>query len=278
MNIKKIQNEINSIFKEVKKICDKYELTYFAIGGTCLGAVRHSGFIPWDDDLDIALPRADYEKLKIYLKRDLTLPFELREEKSIYFNECVYSKVHKVTTTFIQENLKNYPERDSGIFIDIMPLDGIPENKFERKMFFFRLKALLLLNRTQKFGFFSDNSRKSKFLARITWFAKYFPKNYFLNSYLKEVKKYDFYDSDSSAFLWSFAMDRITFKTEDFRGYVETDFEDGTIRVPKGFDTYLRNQYGNYMELPSEENRVPSHKAEKIDIHNSYKYYRENLS
>jgi len=255
VNIKKIQNEINSIFKEVKKICDKYELTYFAIGGTCLGAVRHSGFIPWDDDIDLGI-----------------------EEKSIYFNECVYSKVHKVTTTFIQENLKNYPERDSGIFIDIMPLDGIPENKFERKMFFFRLKALLLLNRTQKFGFFSDNSRKSKFLARITWFAKYFPKNYFLNSYLKEVKKYDFYDSDSSAFLWSFAMDRITFKTEDFRGYVETDFEDGTIRVPKGFDTYLRNQYGNYMELPSEENRVPSHKAEKIDIHNSYKYYRENLS
>lgn len=278
MKIELLQNEINSIFKEVREICERHNLNYFAIGGTCLGAVRHAGFIPWDDDLDIALPRDDYEKLKYYLELELPSPFELRDEKSIYYNEVVHSKVHKTTTTFIQENLKEYPERDSGIFIDIMPLDGIPEKNLSKKLFFLRLKLLLLLNRTQKFGYFSNNSKKSKFFAKITWPAKLFPKDFFLNLYLRLVKKYSFENASSSAFLWSFAMDRITFKTEDFRGYVETGFEDGTIRVPRGFDTYLRNQYGNYMELPSEENRIPSHKAEKIDIHNSYKYYRENLS
>ncbi|WP_213335291.1 LicD family protein [Enterococcus casseliflavus] len=267
-----LQEEILKIYKKVKQICDDNNLRYFAIGGTCIGSIRHRGFIPWDDDLDIAMPRKDYEKFKIIAKKELPYPLEYKDEKGFAHNECHFSKVHNTETTLIHKNMVRFPDRDSGIYIDIMPLDGLPNNTILRIIHLKLLKSLIKLNFWRK-GIAQPNKWYKKVIPFI---VKPFPFDFFLNIYLLIVKKYDFDDKKNklSCFAWSQRCEKLILVKNDFDDSVSFMFEDTLMKCPIGYDHYLVTHFGNYMDIPSKEEQI-NHENEIVRMDQSYRTFRE---
>ncbi|MBO0448187.1 LicD family protein [Enterococcus sp. MJM12] len=266
-----LQKEILQIFKVVKKICDDNNLRYYAIGGTCIGAIRHKGFIPWDDDLDIAMPRSDYEKFKVISKTVLPAPYQIIDEKFSYHYTPVFMKVHNVETTLIQSDSLSYADCYSGVFVDIMPLDGLPNNRIMKNIHFFLLTTLMKLNsmRRGKAGI----GGKKKILS---YFVRLFPLNFFLDIYLFFVKQfsYDSVKNSQSSFAWSHRAKTLILEKEDFSFHTIFKFEDTEISCPKGYDHYLRMHFGDYMKIPEVDKQV-AHDNAIIDLTKSYKYYQK---
>lgn len=125
------------ILSEIIRICEKYKLKYFAIGGTLLGAARHKGYIPWDDDLDIAMPRFDYDKFCKIAPGEFRSPFFLQTEETDPGYLLRHAKVRNSNTTGILTSQKdNKYQFNQGIFVDIFPLDKLPDDIDERKVYF----------------------------------------------------------------------------------------------------------------------------------------------
>lgn len=264
--VKELQEKILEIYLVFKKICEDNNFRYFAIGGTCLGAVRHKGFIPWDDDMDIAMPRSDYEKFKkmIYPKS-----YTLYDEYSGEHNENFFSKFHDINTTYIQKTSIKFSDRDTGVFIDVMPLDSLPNEKIKQKFFTKKLEILHGLNRSQKD--FYGVPRIYKIFRPI---IKLLPLNIFRNQFLKSVKKYDFDNSKLlyTGMLWSYRSHKFVFMKEWFINGIEVPFENTTIPIPSEYNLYLTNHFGDYMTIPANKEER-SHNA-LIMLTIGYKEYR----
>ena len=261
-DVKEIQKKILTIYEVFKSICEKNNLSYFAIGGTCLGAVRHGGFIPWDDDMDVAMPREDYEKFKEIAKVEFPEQYELYD---IYMGEhyiSYFCKMMDKNTTFVEEGMKKYKDMYFGFFLDIMPLDGIPNNKIVRKIHFAKMKVYRAL----------DIRRKYK---NYFW-LKMFPCHYFQEKYEKQQKKYKFEQSRDLSYTWSARRDKVIFSRSCFDGYVEMPFEDTTVRCPVGYDEFLKAVFGDYMLLPPKEAQTCVHKLYIIDFNKPYRSYWVN--
>ena len=125
------QKVILDIFACISNICNKNGIRYFASGGTCLGAVRHQGFIPWDDDLDIAIPIQDYDKIWKIAQKELPHHLKIYKEDDIRHYRYIFGKIHNENTTFIEKSEIKYPESYKGIFVDIMPISSIPDARIE---------------------------------------------------------------------------------------------------------------------------------------------------
>lgn len=281
-DLKEIQHIILDIFREVDKICERNNLRYFAIGGTCLGAVRHKGFIPWDDDLDIAMPRKDYEAFIKIAEKELPHNLSLLIPKQAKYYECTFAKVQDVNTTFIQDIAKPHPERYTGVYIDIMPLDGLPDDVKERKKHFLKLKINFLCNAHRKCKSGDLHTGIKRVLGYLTAFAAWcrtpFDWTYYYKKYEEECKKYDFEKSDYTSYAWSLRASKLVFPTKDFEDYVMLPFEDYHMRCPIGYEDFLQIMFGDYMKLPPKEEQVPMHsESAVIDLHKSYKRYQRNV-
>lgn len=274
--IKQIQMKILDIFIEIDKICNKHHLNYFAIGGTCLGAVRHQGFIPWDDDMDIAMPRKDYETFKEIAKHEFPENLKIFDIHMSEHYECLFMKVHDINTTFIHKGLSKYPDRYTGIFVDIMPLDGIPDDEMKRKTYFLKLRNLLRLNFYRKYSAYSmPYGLKKKAKRFIHLCFQFLPAEIFSEKYEALQKKYDFETSKDLCYGWSFRAEKVIFSKADFCDYILMPFENYQIRCPIGYDNFLKKLYGNYMELPPLEKRIQVHDVDIIDLERPYTYYIE---
>ena len=261
-DVKQIQNKILDIYAEFKRICEKHELSYFAIGGTCLGAVRHDGFIPWDDDMDVAMPRADYEKFKQIAEQELPEQYELYD---IYRGEHYinyFCKLMDKNTTLVECGTKKYPDMYYGIFVDIMPLDGIPDNKIARKIHFAKMKVYRALDIRRKY-------RDYKIL-------NLFPCHYFQKRYEGLQKKYSYENSKDLSYTWSARRHKVVFSKKCFDNYIEMPFENTTMRCPTGYDEFLKAVYGDYMKLPPKEAQTCVHAVEIIDFDKPYRSYLTN--
>lgn len=280
--IKKIQQIELDLFKEFKRICDKYQLIYFAIGGTCIGAVRHKGFIPWDDDIDVAMPYSDYKKFQMIAEK------ELKEGLSLYLPENheqwneIFMKLQNDNTTFIQSLQVGNPDDYTGVFIDIMPIYGMPKGKFLQRHASVFCNALRFLNGRHRTPF----NKQYRVISKIGWVLdapvrKLKPFNYYVELIKRIFGKYPFNYSDKVLFGWRKKPNMIdknytyqnVFYYDDFKEMLEVPFEDTSIAVPCGYDRYLTMDFGDYMELPPEEKRVSNHDAVVIDLNKSYKEY-----
>lgn len=276
MNI--LQTEILNIFKEIDKVCIKHNLRYYAIGGTCLGAVRHQGFIPWDDDLDIAMPRDDYEKFKKIAEDELPDHLKVFPELAGEHNVLKFIKVHNVNTTFVEKIVKDYTDKYIGVFVDIMPLDGIPSNTFEKKLYYGILHQLSRLDWNRKF-YKETQQREDSNLKKTIWrilyyFEKKLPSNYFAELYIKLQKKYSYNDTKELAYTWH-PEKKIIFSKGAFEDYVLLPFENYQMRCPVGYDEFLTALFGDYMKLPPKEQQVPCHETDIFDLERPYSYYIE---
>ena len=271
-DLKKIELDI---LIDVDKFCNKYGIKYYLCGGTLLGAVRHKGFIPWDDDMDIAMPRKEYERfLKLYNVADSRYSVSGIENNSKW--HMTFARVEDRNTILYEKTLKK-KYRKCCVFVDLFPIDGVPDNIQEEKSFAFRQKIFASIANASSFCFFpsrhysdsKDTNVKLKNLLRTL--LKYIAIAVFstvnTQSVIKRVnsnsKKYIFgktRDVGLTVFVWNWKFEKASFNA--FKERQKFEFEGNFFWGPKGYDEYLTKTYGDYMTPPPVENQVSHHSFE----------------
>ncbi len=257
------------ILKNFMDVCRQLNLPYYAIGGTLLGAVRHHGYIPWDDDIDVAMPRDSYETFLANAQSLLHKDHFLQTFETDPEYRLSYAKIRHNQTAFIEKASKHM-NIHHGIYIDIFPLDGYPSTRFEQAIY--RLK-MDVYNFRLLAEFSGDSSSKAKLamvLAKLcipSW-------RHALHRKEKLLKRYP-YRSSEQVGIFCYTSHNIKSINQDiFRQYTLFPFEQLQIPVPDGYDAYLRNLSGDYWQLPPENKRQPHHKCTMIDPERSYTTYR----
>ena len=274
------------ILNEFKRVCEKRSLRYFAIGGTCIGAIRHAGFIPWDDDIDVAMPLEDYMKFMAAAKKELNPPFELYDLHERQYFTVNFLKVHNARTAFIESAASPYPDLHMGVFIDVMPIYALPKDKRETRRLLDWHGLTLRKNECARLFVPERRSILTKIIALSTRSRrKAGDYNYYLKKLEERFSKYSFEEAEQILFGWRTTSllrfrakyNRMVFPKRLFAGFKEMPFESTTIRVPIGYDEYLRQDFGDYMKLPPEEERVSVHPTAVIDLEKSYREYAGKL-
>lgn len=274
-----LQEKILEIYKEIKRICEMHELRYYAIGGTAIGTVRHSGFIPWDDDIDIAMPWVDYQKFLDFAQEELPNNFKLRISHATVGSSIFFDKVQNIDTSFIEIAELNHPGAYKGIFVDIMPLFGVTANT-SRFRNLCKMNLLIHKLHNKKKSCICDMKTAK---AKMMWVVSYpinmlVPMEFWYHAWLKLVANRDFDSSEYTGYLWSSELsNRLLFPTLWFEDYVEMPFEDTIMRLPIGYNEMLTKQFGNYMMPPSDEDRK-THSGGIVDVDRSYKFYQKEYS
>lgn len=270
--LKELQKKNIEILEKFLAFCKEHSLKVFACGGGCIGAVRHKGFIPWDDDIDLFMLREDYEWLKKNFNR-------LYDTDDLYFEVTTkthYTRVQIGTivdenTTFVKERQADLKDVHHGVRIDILPLDGCPESRIKRKIQI--LWALIY----SMFIVGEPHTSKGKFLETISRIMLFFfrsNKSRYLIWHLAEKKmsKYSIKNCNKITELCAWYQYMVNeYPKEIFEGAVMLDFEKTELPVPKGYDEYLKIAFGDYMTLPPESERIPKHDVVEFNINKSYK-------
>jgi len=241
-----------SIMKKIHTFCESNGIEYFLCFGTLLGAVRHKGFIPWDDDIDIFMKRAEYDRFLQSFEKDQTdLELEIVNYTTKRYYGRVFSKVIDVNTVLKEPQYKT--DDDIGVFVDIWPLDGVPENPLYRRLYLFFaqcIKKLLLAS-----SMYCDKNQIFIKKIAITIASCFNPKK--VVKYLDQIaRKYDIEDSD---FCTCYSDLASVYPSRLFQERIMVRFEDAEFWAPRDFDAVLREDYGDYMQLPPENERKPHH-------------------
>lgn len=283
-NIKKIQEIELDIFKEFSNICKQNNLRYFAIGGTCIGAVRHQGFIPWDDDIDVAMPYEDYIRFKNIASRELQGPLVLYDETQIKHYPSNFCKIHNKNTTYIEKIQIGHKETYTGIWIDIMPIFGLPNDKRERDCKLKKYKNYIRFNVILRSPFCAYSTTIFRALVWLLFrpISFFLPFNYYNYKIHDLFEKYYLDNSEKILFGWRFiplkrynTHYQCIFDTKDFKTAQNVPFEDTYISIPSGYDNYLNQDFGDYMKLPPEEDRHSTHDIYICDMDTPYTFYVE---
>lgn len=244
------------ILKDVTDFCDQYGLIYFLSSGTLIGAIRHKGFIPWDDDIDIEMPRPDYDRfIQLYKengKYEISVP---SDKNSFYF----YVKVYDNNTVKIEEGIDYKRFSPLGIDIDVFPIDGQPDEEH------FELFKKQTNRRKKTFEYFfssicSTKNKSLKSLIKI-FVCRLFGKDFFCNLYNKSAKINDYATSSMVGFISPYSQYSNRHRKELFMKRVKVQFEDAEYWAPAGHDEYLRNIYGDYMQLPPTDQQKTHHSS-----------------
>ena len=273
-----LQEKLLEILKAFIKVCDKHNLQYFLVYGSTLGAIRHKGFIPWDDDIDVAMPRGDYEKyLQLQSEYEGT-PYFIQTFKTDPCYIYNYAKLRDSSTTFIENPFKNH-RINHGLFIDIFPVDGMSrtmgdrekigkKNKFTwRQVYFSYLPALR--RKVHKRTFFKDILLN--IVAGLTYI---FDIAHYRNKRVEKfVRQVPFEEAAMAGILFGFTWRINCMDANLFRETVEVPFEDIMVKVPKNYDQYLKNLYGDYMKFPPKEQQVGHHYNSGVSLTQGYEDY-----
>lgn len=273
-DLKKLHKCLLDILKEFQRICDKNKLTYFAIAGTMLGAVRHNGFIPWDDDLDVGMPISDFIILRNTIEKDIKKPYVFIDTLNKNRNTQYFYKIENEKTAFIEESNVNFKK---GIWIDILPFSGVPDSNISLYIFLKKLYLYKKLDLYNNLEYKKCKNIKQK-IIKLLFFPFTFRKsnNYYISKFEKLMNKYDFKKSKRIFYAWrlSFSYKRTIkysiFDSNIFNSIISHKFENTSIMIPNGYDLYLKKCYGDYMKLPPVDKRK-CHKPFILSFNKSYK-------
>ena len=258
-DIHQVHSVLLELYAELRRICDKYGLLLFLTGGSALGAVRHRGFIPWDDDMDVALPRNDYERLALLAEQELPGHIKLVWIPRI----CQYKLIDTRYRVLLNENYRKLIDdnEQSCVAIDIQPLDGVPKG-IKGKIHSIRVlsyRAFYKMCSPERI-IYDEEWRKTwellliKTLALFSYFFK--DENYWKTKFLSEMKKYSYESCEIIADYVGKYKFKDIYPKEWWEPGRLTEFENTTVLIPSNYDKYLSNIYGNYMALPEKSERV----------------------
>lgn len=269
-----IKTKCYNILLEIDRICKLSNIKYFIYAGTLLGAIRHRGFIPWDDDIDVVMFRDDYRNFfqacKEYLDKDR---FVLQSIDTDPFTCHPWMKLHDKNTAFISGIRRD--GTIEGISIDIFPIDNAPNNFFIRKI---RSSIVNSINFIYQWRFCYHNpnaTRKMKLFQKIVSIIPPIDELKFKKRYEKYLQKYNHRLTLSVVYLSNRKYERKVISRDVFSSSVMLQFEDGFFPAPIGWDLVLRGLYGdNYMQLPPKEKRISDHGTCIIDLDHSWTEYK----
>lgn len=243
--------ELLAIYQEIATVANRHKLRYYAAGGTILGAIRHKGFIPWDDDLDLYMPRSDYVKLMEFAKKEFPKSLVWKSTENDSRHKFLYGKVCLADANEVRRlQSETSLSLSDGVFVDIFPLDGLPSTKFG--MFLFCCMRSLLRHAAARrwwsvfFGMGKDAHKNRLRMQR--WYSSWKYEE------CKMVGAVSPYDKAATLSRW-------WFKKSWFETAKIVPFENTEIPIPVGSHEIMTGVFGDYMTLPPAEKRVPSHQC-----------------
>lgn len=261
LELKDIQSISLEILKDIHSFCEKNKIEYSIIGGSLIGAVRHKGFIPWDDDIDIMMPRDEYERFCTSYNSSRFKLLSLHNDKSC---KIAYARVCDMEDTLVLDQA--WTTEKVGVSIDIFPFDGAEDNFEQFKNHYIsstRIWGSLFLNRALSGGIKPTNGSKLNFAIKVlsmfhlTWVNGIIARNK-VKKIDKRAKAIPFGKTKHvSQFAFLEPGVKEYFDLGAFKEYVKLPFEDIEVNAIAGYDHYLSRFYGDYMKFPPEEERVP---------------------
>ena len=259
LSLEEMQKVYLEMLYEFDKICKENNLRYDLVGGSLLGAVRHKGFIPWDDDIDVNMPRPDYEK---FLSLSLNGKLKLPEHREVISNRNNTFARHYAR--YIRHDVKRASEYSSDedcpfIGIDIFVEDGIPNSNLAFSIQIFKIefwRKMLLISLSRP-----NTSSKGKKVAILKNILRPILKkigSFRIAKHLEKIcKKIDFEKADYVAGITGMYGKKEKWSKKDMLPQTYMEFEGDKFPTYKNYDIYLSNLYGDYMKLPPEEKRIP---------------------
>lgn len=261
-----VELEIMKIFVN---ICERHQLRYIMIGGTMLGAIRHKGFIPWDDDIDVGMPRADYEKFLQIVRAELPADYDFLNYKQNpeylrYFSRIVDTRV-KVTNASYTDTLVEHA------WIDIFPLDGMPKRRIAQLAHFWHMTAWKFFYHASCFDQLVNLNRAGRPLyqkvlikfMQVTKIGSRLDTRKLMGRIEKLLTKYSCDDCDYGISLFGAYMLREIMPKSVVGTGALYPFEDSAFVGPADYDRFLTLLYGDYMTPPTDKNK---HTIEKIEV------------
>lgn len=259
--IRDVQNVQLEILREFDRICREHSLDYHVFGGTLLGAVRHNGFIPWDDDIDVGMLRKDYTKFIEVAKEDMSSNYFLQTIETDKETQVVFAKMRKNGTVYKEKHVQHL-DVHHGIFIDIFPLDNVKTNEYKGirlKITAFLYKVHIVLHK----GEMEINERYrtlKKLMDRMLGNSFSLWLKRCIDSNLAKIgDQSSEYVNHLTNGINKRRYDKFIYDKNLFSDIIELNFEDMKVKAPRNYDEYLKQIYGQYMEIPRKEDRVPHH-------------------
>lgn len=256
--LKMTQTAALRILTDTVKILEQHNLRYLVYYGTLLGTIRHNGFIPWDDDVDIVMPRDDYEKFKKIAQESLPSRYFLQDVHTDREYPAFIPKVRDSETTLIEKGYMHLKNMNQGIFIDIFVAEPFKNSKFNnfRQLKIKAYRALLLSKVV------ANPSKIKKAISSL------FSREFLIRQIEKNYKKAGI-DNEHICIVNNFTR----IHDSIFDNWKHVPFENVQVRVPKNYHECLTDLYGDYMQLPPKEKQIPLHITEHIRDDMSYTEY-----
>lgn len=247
------------ILQELKRVCEKNGLTYYLAFGTLLGAIRHHGFIPWDDDIDVGVLREDYNKLVKICKKELKEKYYFQSYETDNLS-IPFAKIRRKDSIYLAPD-SEVSEDASGIWIDIFPYDYCTNNKLLQKIVYYRVlfyQFISAIKHGQKI--YTGTFGKKLISYFFYFFSIFFSKKYIDNRLIKIKTKYK-----KGNTITSYCSNDIV-PTKILTERVLHKFENKEYYIPKDYDLYLKANYGDYMKLPPVNKRTSFHTCIKFKL------------
>lgn len=265
-----LQSKLTEMLGFFHKLCEENDLRYYIIAGTLLGAVRHGGFIPWDDDIDVAMPREDYEKLRSMAPaletEQYRVEFPSADNKDYHYN---MAKMYDKTTTLVEK--KRYVVK-KGAYLDIFPLEGLGNTVADAVAQVNAVKSSVNLYTAVTCAFIKRRSLvKNAAVLAGRLLCPLFIKEHKLVEKVEDIcKKYTFEQSRYVCVLWGEAGVKGIMPKTYYGKPTKIRFENLEVYGVEKPDDYLNIVYGNYMTPPPENKRISVHDSIDCDLHKSY--------
>ena len=278
-DLQRYKKIICEIARSFDNFCTVHNLRYFGIGGTAIGAIRHKGIIPWDDDIDFVMPRKDYDQFLSLSKTELDSQYEV-------FSHHNYALYHLSMAKMCKANTSLLPSRQIrimlGAFIDIFPMDGLPDTDKEGRIEYFNNYQLIRHKAEAVSKFYTIRSifssikhrnweeLRNQFISH--WYHIRGKHNDLFDQCDRILKSYPFDDAQYVAYFGTNRSAKIISPKSWFDDYYYAPFEDFEIRLPIGIHQYLSQVFGDYMKLPNPEDRSSGHSFVYLNLEKRYSW------